>query len=103
LPVGSLIVLGVVALTSLGCYLAGAGVLGLRRDKLVPAMTETLEYLGLTAVFLAVNLAVGMALVLVLRALTGSFISVYWLKDITLVLLSFGQAFLFQIWRRTPK
>jgi hypothetical protein len=54
-------------------------------------------------IFLFVNLAVGMALVLGLRTLAGKFISIYWLNDTSLVVLSLVQALAFYHWRRRPK
>ena len=91
------------ALTSLGAYVIGTRGLTLRRDKLTPAITEMLECLGLTTVFLVGNLAVGVTLILGIRALTGRFISVYWLNDVSLVLLSFVQALVFLSWRGKAK
>ena len=53
--------------------------------------------------FLTGNLAAGMALILGLRALTGQFISIYWLNDITLLALSIAQALVFRSWLRRVK
>jgi len=89
--------------TSLGAYIVGTRGLALSRDKLTPAIIEMLESLGLTVIFLFVNLAVGMTLVLGLRTLAGKFISIYWLNDTSLVVLSLVQALAFYHWRRRPK
>ena len=91
------------ALTSLGAYLIGRRHLALRNSKLAPATMEMLECLGLTVLFLVGNLAVGSALILGLRALTGQFISIYWLNDISLLVLSVVQALAFHCWRRQTK
>jgi hypothetical protein len=99
--VGSLALIGIVALTSLGAYVVATQRLGLRHDTLPAAIGETLEWVGLAVVFLAGNLAVGVALVFGFRILSGRFISVYGLSDITLVVLSVLQAFLLQSWRRS--
>jgi hypothetical protein len=64
---------------------------------------ETLECLGLIVIFLAANLAVGAALILGLRALTGRFISVYFVNDATLAILSLLQALVFYRWRARSK
>ena len=64
---------------------------------------ETLECLGLIVIFLAANLAVGAALILGLRALTGRFISVYFVNDATLAILSLLQALVFHRWRERSK
>lgn len=98
---GSLALIGIVALTSLGAYVAARRCLGLRRDTLPAAIGETLECVGLAAIFLALNLAVGVALVFGVRILSGRFISVYGLSDITVVVLSLLQAFFLQSWRRS--
>jgi hypothetical protein len=64
---------------------------------------EMLECLGLAVIFLVGNLAAGSALILGLRALTGQFISIYWLNDISLLVLSVIQAIAFHCWRRRAK
>lgn len=99
----SLTIVGIVVVTSLGAYIVGTRVFALSRDKLVAAVMEMLECLGLTVVFLLVNLAAGTALVLGLRTLTGRFISIYWLNDTSFVVLSLVQALAFHCWRRRPK
>lgn len=91
------------ALTSLGAYLAGTRGLGFRGAGLTPAILETLECLGLMVVFLVGNLAAGAAVVLGLRALTGQFMSVYWLNDSSLAVLSLVQALIYHGWRRGTK
>jgi hypothetical protein len=99
--VGSLALIGIVALTSLGAYIVATQRLGLRRNTLPAAVGETLECVGLAVIFLAGNLAVGVALVFGFRILSGRFISVYGLNDITLVVLSVLQALVLQSWRRS--
>ena len=96
-------IVGIVIVTSLGAYIVGTRVFALSRDKLVAAIMEMLECLGLTIVFLFINLAAGTALVLGLRTLTGRFISIYWLNDTSLVVLSLVQALAFHCWQRRPK
>jgi len=96
---GSLTLVVIVCLTSLGAYLAGTRLAGLGRTHLREAATETLDYLGLAVAFLLGNLAVGIALIVGLRTLTGRFISVYVVSDASLALLSLLQAFVFQRWR----
>jgi hypothetical protein len=101
--VASLAILGIIALTSLVAYSVGTRGFGLRRDRLTQATLDTLECLGLAVVFLMGNLAAGVALILGLRALTGRFISIYWLDDISVVALSFLQALVLQSWLRRSK
>jgi hypothetical protein len=99
--VASLALIGIVALTSLGAYVVATQRLGLRRDTLPAAVGEMLECVGLAVIFLAGNLAVGVAFVLGVRILAGWFISIYGLNDVTLVVLSFWQAVFLQSWRRS--
>jgi hypothetical protein len=94
-----LYLIGLVALTSAVVWAIGRRGLGLRSSAIRPALVRLLEWAGLTAVFYAVNLFVGFLAVLVLRKLTGSFISIYVNTDATLALLSAFQAVVFQWWR----
>jgi hypothetical protein len=59
------------------------------------------ELAGLTVVFLAANLGIGLTVILATRALSDRFISVYLLNDMTLVALSALQGVLFGCWRRS--
>ena len=93
----------IVGLTSLGAYLAATRFAGLRRAGLRGAVMETLECLGLVVIFFLANFAVGTALILGLRALTGRFISVYIVNDATLAILSLLQALVFHQWRARSK
>jgi hypothetical protein len=90
-------------LTSLGAYLVGAVVHGLRPAALSEAMRDVLEALGLGVLFLLANLAVGAVVVLGARRLTGHFVSIYLLSDVTLPMLSLVQALVFQHWRERSK
>jgi hypothetical protein len=99
--VGSLALIGIVALTSMGAYLVATQCLGRRRDALPAAIGETLECIGLAAIFLAGNLALGGAIVFGFRIFSNRFISVYGLSDIALALLSLLQAIVLQCWRRS--
>ena len=93
----------IVGLTSLGAHLAATRLSGLRRADLQGAVMETLECLGLVVIFFVANIAVGTALILGLRALTGRFISVYIVNDATLAILSLLQALVFHRWRARSK
>lgn len=92
-----------VGLTTVAAYLVGTHTLRLERRKLGPASAEALELVGLAIVFLAANLVAGICLILGARALSGRFLSVYWVNDSTLGLLSILQAVVFQCWRRGAK
>ena len=96
-------IIAIVALTSLGAYVVGTRGFGLGRGRLTQAAIEALECLGLAVVFLTGNLAAGVALILGLRALTGQFISIYWLNDVAVLALSFLQALVLHAWLRRSK
>jgi hypothetical protein len=93
------VLLGLVALSSLLAYLVGTRGFALPPAGLRPALVRLLELIGITVVFFAVNVAVGVAAILALRATTRSFVSIYTLNDITLVALSALQGVLFELWR----
>lgn len=87
-------------LTSAALYLAATRGLGLRRAALRPALARMLEFVGLAIVLAVLNLAAGFLLVLALRRLTGSFVSLYLNTDATLIALSLLQAVVLQWWMR---
>ena len=63
------------------------------------AIGDVLEALGLAVVFLLGNVAMGTIAILGLRALTGYFVSIYVVSDVTLPILSLIQALIYQRWR----
>ena len=91
------------SLTTVAAYLLGTHTLKLERGNLRPAGLEALELIGLAIMFLVANLAVGTCFILGARALSGRFLSVYWVNDSTLGLLSLLQAVVFHCWRRGAK
>ena len=95
----SLYLLVLVALTSAAVVALARRGLGLRAARLPAALRRLLECAGLTLAFYVLNLAVGFAAVLVLRRLTGAFVSAYLNADDTLPVLSLFQAVAFQWWR----
>jgi hypothetical protein len=86
------------AMTSAALYLAATSGLGARRGALRPALSRLLECVGLAVVLAIFNVAVGFLLVLALRRLTGSFVSLYLNTDGTLLALSLLQAIFLQWW-----
>ena len=58
-----------------------------------------LESVGIVLIFLAVNLATAVAVVLAMRGLTGAFVSAYVTDDTVWVGLSLIQGLAFQWWR----
>jgi hypothetical protein len=87
-----------VAATSLSAYVIGARVMRLPRAGLRRAGARALETLGLLVLFGALNMGVGIAVVLAWRAITGEFMSFYLLNDAVLGVLSLLQALIFQWW-----
>jgi len=96
------LILTVVTTTSLGAYLLATRRLGLAPSSLRIAALRMTEILGTALLFFMVNLAVGVAAILALRAATGWFLSAYLLNDLSLLVLSGLQALLFDSWRRPP-
>jgi hypothetical protein len=87
-----------VAITSLGAYLVGRSQgrspAGLRRT-----LARFLECLGAVAAFAIVNLALGAAMILGVRAVTGRFVSLYLLDDVVWIALSLLQGIAWSLWR----
>jgi hypothetical protein len=96
----ALFVLMLVAVTSAGAFVLGRrGGADTTRDALRRAGRRALECVGLTAAFFAVNLGLGALLTLMIRGLTPLFVSLYLSADVSLLVLSFLQALVYQRWR----
>jgi len=87
--------------TSCALYLAGTRRMGLQRPALAGAVSRALELVGLTLGLAALNMAVGFVVVLAIRSLTGSFVSLYLNIDSTLLPLSAFQAVVLQWWMQS--
>jgi hypothetical protein len=87
--------------TSVVLYLAGTRRMRLPRTALAGAVSRALELVGLTLGLAALNMTVGVVVVLALRWLTGSFVSLYLNIDSTLLPLSALQAVVFQWWMQS--
>ncbi len=85
-------VLGVVALTTTATLLHGFWRRRLTRAALSQAIGTALEYVGLAAGFLVLNVGVGVMAVLLLRSTTRYFVSIYVIDDVLVVVLSMLQA-----------
>lgn len=96
----ALVMLLLVATTSAAARAAGSRWLRLRPDDLGRAGLRALECVGLGMAFLAANVAIGVGGILVARAMTGHFVSVYLVSDETLVLVSGLQGLVFWSWWR---
>jgi hypothetical protein len=91
--------IAVVALTCLIAYLWGTRRAGLSVAGLRAAMSATLETIGLCVLFLATNLGLSLLAILVTRAWTAWFVTVYSLDYITLVGVSLLQGVFCRWWR----
>ena len=98
MSVSGLLILLLIGVTSAGAYLMGVRSLRLRRASLLVALGKLLECVGIALIFLVVNTALGFALVLALRALGPTFVSLYVVADPSLAILSGAQAIVFQAW-----
>jgi hypothetical protein len=87
--------------TSVAALVMGVRGLGLSWTRLKVGVQCALEAVGASVVFLFVNLAVGLPIILAVRALTNQFVSVYLLNDVMLVVLSTVQGMVFCCWRRS--
>jgi hypothetical protein len=87
--------------TSTAVYLLGRRRLGLGPAGLRPALERVLECVGLTVALAALNLGAGFLLVLAMRGVTGTFVSLYLNTDSTLMALSALQAIALQWWMRS--
>ena len=97
----TVLILGVVGLTSVGFYLLGGHVLGLSPRQLRGAVRVMLECVGTIVVFSIVNLVVGAALIVGIRLVSGHFVSMYLLEDETWWILSGLQGLTWSLWRQT--
>jgi hypothetical protein len=57
-----------------------------------------LEFAGLWVICLVMNVAVGLLAILAVRGLTGGFLSVYLVNDISIIIVSALQAVMAQKW-----
>jgi hypothetical protein len=94
-----LLVPALVGLTTLAVVAVAVRRRALPAGALRLAASRTLEWLGLVAAFVALNLVCGFLVVLAVRAL-GGFLSVYRLGDPSLVGWSILQATAFHWWWR---
>jgi hypothetical protein len=96
---GQLLIPVLVGVTSVGAYLVGAKGLGLPQKCIHKAVRRMLDCLGITLIFLGINLGAAVIVILAARALTREFVSLYHAADVTLLVLSLFQALIFQGWQ----
>ena len=91
--------LAVAGLTSAAAYLLGVRPLGLAPAQLFVALGKMLEIVGAILIFLVGDLLVAVVLVVALRGVTGTFVSVYLIDDTVWLGLALLQGLVFQWWR----
>ena len=92
-----LVLLIAVVLTTVCAYLIMRSKADHERTML-QALGEAMECVGIFVVFLAANVSLGVAVVLLVRTLTSTFVSLYVISDMALILASAFQAFVFRLW-----
>lgn len=91
----------VAALSTILAFAVCARRFGWPARTVVTALGKVLECVGALVVFCLLNAAVGGAVILASRAISGRFVSFYLGADRSLLVLSALQALLFQWWRDT--
>ena len=91
--------LALAALTSAAAYLLGARRLGLAPARLGAAIGKMLETVGVVLIFLVADLLAAVVLVMALRGVTDTFVSVYVTDDTVWLGLALLQGLVFQWWR----
>lgn len=92
------LILLLVALTTAGAYVVGVRALGLRRASLQAVLGKLLECIGVALMFMVANTALGFALILAVRTVGRTFVSLYVVSDASVAILSLLQAIAFQAW-----
>lgn len=96
-------ILVLVGLTSVGAYLVGARALGLSGSGVREAIGAMFECVGMTLVFLVVNLALGMVVILAARQFTRGFVPLYLAADEAFLALSLLQGLTFRWWQEASR
>jgi hypothetical protein len=96
--VEELLIIGVICLTAAASYLVFTRKAGLRAQGLLPAATAVAEGVGIGMIFLLLNLGIGLTFILLVRSLTGVFLSAYLLDDVAWPIFSFLEGLLFWAW-----
>lgn len=88
-----------VALTSIGAYVVGVAGLGLSGQGLRAALGKLLECIGTALCFFIANVVVAVVIILLVRSVSGRFVSLYLVDDVMWLALSLFQGLAFQWWR----
>ena len=95
-----LVLIAIVVVSTLAALVATVRSRVVARDGWRPAVSTALGLIGVSAVFLVLNLSIGIAAILLVRFFTPLFVSIYVLNDMTLVGLSLLQGLVFGVWYR---
>jgi hypothetical protein len=90
----------VAVVTSAAAYALGTRALRRSPRHLRAAVGTTLELIGVSALFFVVNVAVGTLAIGAIRGLTSTFVSIYQVSDVSLLVLSLVQGLLFGGWKK---
>lgn len=99
----TILIVAIVAGASLVAIVVGRYGFGARPRDLPAATRGALEFLGLWLVCLALDVFLGVAIVLTWRTVTPRFVSVYLVNDISLLIFSAVQASTLHIWLSTSR
>ena len=92
-------ILLLVGTTTAGAYFLGRRGFGVPDKQLWLAVARVLDGVGMGMVFFTLNILWGVVLILTFRHLSGKFVSIYRLQDLSLPVLSLLQGLIFQWWR----
>ena len=98
----TVVILGLVLLSSAGACLLGMRRRRLRMSHAAAALAFTLESLGLGAIFFSVNIGIDVAVGIASRALGLAFFPLYLFGDWTLLVVSLVQGLTFRRWLAAP-
>jgi hypothetical protein len=93
------VVIAVALVTSAAAYALGTRALHRSPRRLRAAVSATLELIGVSALFFVVNVVVGALAIGAVRGLTSTFVSIYHVSDVSLLVLSLVQGLLFAGWK----
>lgn len=94
----AVVIVSLVMLTSAAGFLVGRNLLGLSGPDLGRAIRQMLECCGVSFMFGLANLIIGVVVIVVFREITGTFVSLYFVNDIALILASVLQGIVFFCW-----
>ena len=98
-----LLILSTLAVTSAGAAVVGNKFLHLTHRSIPSALGGLFECLGISVLFMVLNVAVVTGIAIGVRTLTPAFLSAYSAGDIAFVAFSVCQAILFQAWRSADR